>query len=286
MKRGYERLGWREFGSHLLESLDLDPVYCALAKVPWDEEQKKRFCVAYWCHYHVGSACYAASFEGTDFWRVVMAATKNETPAPVGGRWQRGHERRHFRGKQGLTAVERLWKQYPFPEAMVDYVSFAHTSVVKPTCRDVMKRVQEHHLFGRWIGFKVADMLDRVFDKQVDFDGSEMLMFDEPRKASLMVWRAEQKMPETAHPRDEELAVKMVVAHLIKHFSGYVAPPAFDRRVGFQEVETILCKWKSHCNGHYPPWNDVDEINQGLEPWLEVSTAAKGFRANMPQRTA
>lgn len=53
--------------------------------------------------------------------------------------------------------------------------------------------------------------------------------------------------------------------------------------MNIQEVETVLCKWKSHMNGHYPLWNDIREINGGLEPWAGRCSAARAFLNHMPK---
>jgi len=73
-----------------------------------------------------------------------------------------------------------------------------------------------------------------------------------------------------------------VVEHLIATFAGSTAPPVHDRAVGYQEVETILCKWKSHMNGHYRVGRDCIEIREGLEDWREVSPAVAEFLHLMP----
>ena len=57
----------------------------------------------------------------------------------------------------------------------------------------------------------------------------------------------------------------------------------YERPVGLQEVETILCKWKSHMNGHYPLNNDIMEIRHGLKDWLPVSALARAFYDAMPE---
>ncbi|GAG17632.1 unnamed protein product, partial [marine sediment metagenome] len=48
-----------------------------------------------------------------------------------------------------------------------------------------------------------------------------------------------------------------------------------------QEVETVLCKWKSHMNGCYPMGKDTREITEGLAPWAGY-TSVREFREYMP----
>jgi hypothetical protein len=52
---------------------------------------------------------------------------------------------------------------------------------------------------------------------------------------------------------------------LPEHLGSLYAPPARDRLVNVQECETVLCKYKSHINGHYPPGKDTLEVLHGLK---------------------
>lgn len=281
MSRTYEKLPIEAFGEQLITSMDLDPVYAALRHVGWDRDVLKRWLVAYWCFYSAGAACYLADHEGQEFWNALRVAAENTVATPSGGRWPRGHERRHFRGAACLKAVSQLRERYPRPEDFADQVTGGG---LRLSCAEIMRRVEEHHLFGPWIGFKVADMAERVLGYQVDFTQAEVFMFDQPKEAALLLWRQRTGQLATAQPKSEQFVITTVVEHLVKKFSHLMAPPARDRPVGLQEVETVLCKWKSHLSGHYPLWNDVDEIDAGLEPWLNHSGLAVAFRTTMPER--
>jgi hypothetical protein len=149
-----------------------------------------------------------------------------------------------------------------------------------------MRRVQEHPQFGPWIGFKVADMTERCLGIPVSFEHAEVFMFNDPKKAALLLWRAKAGLPSNAKPRDEGAALREVVGYLTDHFAAQTAPPTHDRPVGLQEVETILCKWKSHTNGHYGPNNDTIEIRDGLAEWERHSVLAQMLLDAMPEVTA
>lgn len=298
MSRAYPRLNIETFGDHLLRSGDLDPVYIALHKMELDEPQLNRWLVAYWSLYHVGTACYMSELEGPDFWEALTWAAVNDTshPTPHGERWPRGSERRHWRGHQALAAVEALKARYGnMPEQMVrsiatwdltgpEHAKFHAQPNTSLPFSVVAARAQEHRSFGPWISFKVADMLDRLDIASVSFDNAAVFMFDDPTKAALMQYRMRIGAPADARVKDEEAAINAVVDYLKDHFKSHTAPPLHDRPVGLQEVETILCKWKSHTNGHYPLNNDIDEINHGLQEWREVSETARAFLHAMPVR--
>lgn len=277
-KRDYPRLPIEDFGRHLIVSGDLDPVYIALGDGLSSVEQLQRWLVAYWCFYHCGLACHMSEMEGPGFWKEMMRAARNETPAPTGGRWPRGHERRHARGEQGLRMVAGLRERYlARPQEMVE--SLLRHCQGGVTYESVAQRVQEHTYFGPWIAFKVADMLERICAAPINFSEAAVFMFKDPVKAAEMLYRQRAGVPENARVKTEAV-VHPIVEHLREAFKDLSAPPHRERGIELQEVETVLCKWKSHMNGHYPLNNDINEIRAGLAGWGET---ARAFDHALPQ---
>lgn len=268
-----------EFGAELLRTDDLDPIYVALRKVKWPPNQIHRWLLAYWCFYSAGLACYAS--ESVAFWTTMMDAAKNESASPLGGRWPRGAERRHFRGAAAVDAVADLMAVYGrSPEDFVtDIVSRA------PDFARIRAHVQAHQGFGPWISFKIADMLERCLDVPVCFDRAAVFMYRDPVKAAQMFYNCcHQKPIEDEYPKERIMAdiVPWTVERLTREFASFTAPPIHDRPVGLQEIETILCKWKSHVHGHYPIGKDTHEIRLSLMAWSETSRAARDFLGVMP----
>lgn len=241
-----ESLTIEEFGKELLRVNDLDPVYIVLSKIGLVPDQLKRWLAAYWCFYDCGTACELAEEPS---WTKFIEAAASKT-------FLRGKERRHFRGNAAIEAVGFLCGRHLNPVDFVNYVS-----------RDsdynaIVQRVQDHPHFGPWIAFKVADMLERVMLVPIEFRREDVFLFSTPREAALMVWREKMKFSEqvSAKPKDPKGAINAVLDYLLSVDWGRPAPPRYDRPIGIQEVETILCKYKSHRNGHYPVGNDIQEI--------------------------
>ena len=275
--RNYPRLDVVEFGQHLLETGDLDPVYIALHNVPWSREQVYRWLVAYWCLYHCGAASYISQFEGKHFWNKLSIATKNspENMSPKGGPWPRGSERRHFRGKDGIRCVRKLSRKYPQPEYMIDTLCAVadETKEYEP----VAEAVKEHYLFGPWMAFKIVDMIERVLSIPINFENSHVFMFSTPVKGALLVY--DTYLADRKPIQDNAEKIEVTVEYMQEVFGEYWAPPRSGRRINIQEIETILCKWKSHMGGHYPLNNDIDEIHEGLKGW---GKEADSFTEHMP----
>lgn len=274
----YQKLNIFEFGTHLLTTNELDPVYVALVDTGWEWQHLYRWLIAYWCFYNCGVASYLSEFEGKEFWDRMEVAAVNEVPNPLGDRWARGSERRHFRGQQAIKAVAELRARYgKRPHDMVASIAGEAPDYVR-----IAKQVKTHRGFGDWISFKVADMVDRVLGVPVDFTEAAVFMFKDPVKAALMLWREEQKLSPLAKPKNQTYVIHKVVEMLEDHFSEFKAPPYYDRPVSLQEVETILCCWKSHMNGHYPLFNDIREIRSAVQPWVTTCKTAMQFLEHMP----
>lgn len=283
------RLSIEQFGGLLIESNDLDPVYCALYNMissdVLSQEKLARWILAYSCLYHCGAASYLSEFEGEAFFKALMVAARNEEPAPTGDRWPRGHERRHWRGGQAIKSCEFLWDRYASkPEFFLEEIaSVGHGFAPHEafTFKDVSDRVRSLRGFGGWIAFKLADMIDRLGLRKVIFNYDDVTIYRDPVIAAERLVRMRNGFPANAVVKPE--AVKAVFEYLIEYFSSYSAPPLHDRPIGLQEVESILCKFKSHQNNHYPIYNDITEIRSGLVPWAKVSETASYFLASMPQ---
>lgn len=266
-RRNYRKMNIHEFGSLLLDSGDLDPVYVALAGAKFPKDQMRRWLVAYWCFYSAGFASWVSEAEGETFWDLMEDAGRNEKPSPIGGRWPRGRERRHFRGETSARSLRELRGRYPQPEDMVRSLE----SLAPKDFPAFAMAAQDHSGFGPWIAFKMADMLERLFGSEIAFDSAAVFMYAEPR-AGAELWTGKQG--------DE--AVLLAVDGLTRMFGDRHAPPGGERFVGLQEIETILCKWKSHQGGHYPPLSDVHELHENVEPWGAVSATAERFAAALP----
>lgn len=237
-----------DFGKQLIQSQDLDPVYCTIYRAKLLEPQLARVLLAYWCFYHLGVSAYISEATDASYWKLMRTAAVNKTLTPLGSRWPRGAERRHFRGVKCVEAID--WFSKKPPEHWVDSLQYCFTD------ESVIQNVRTWPLFGPWIAFKVADMLERCAVIPVEFDPNIGLLYDEPRKG-LELWAE----------RSGGANLRLLYGQLLEFVKDYKAPPALDRRCGPQEAETILCKWKSYMNGHYWVGKDIHEITQALKGW-------------------
>lgn len=239
------------FGHRLLDTLDLDPIYVMVHKAELKPKQLRRWLLAYWLCYHAGVACKITEsndYYGT-FWRF-----QDE-------KWPRGTERRHFRGTASEKTIK--WFQDNFPEP-ADAVKCLYHCTTFPQVRD---SVTKWPLFGPWISFKAADMLERVAGRQVSFSIDDLGFYKEPAAASDLI-----------NPGG---TLKQTVERLLQEYSSREAPPGMDRPCHIQEVETCMCKGKSFLKGHYHVGKDIAEIRHSVRGWGNL---AERMRKCLPPR--
>lgn len=246
----------KTFGSWLIETRDLDPVYVALYGAKLDEPQLCRWLLAYMFFYSVGAASWLSEHEGPKFWHYCLVAARNEQPSPLGGRWPRSAERRHFRGQKCVDAVTSMSRR-------VNGLPEGHIRELKVFTNEqgVIDRLHRFWpMFGPWAGFKLADLLERCAGYKIQFSPNIGLMYKEPA-AALDILAVE----------DPTRDAKGHYAALLDWVATYKAPPGEDRPCGPAELETVLCKFKSMRGGHYFCGKDIVEVRHALKGWGETA---------------
>ena len=234
----------KQFGDRLITTGDLDPVYLAVHNAQLPEPQLCRLLLSYMLFYHLGAAAWLSEHEGADFWHQARHAAENILPAPTGGRWPRAAERRHFRGVKCVQAVD--WFATRPPEDYIRPLAEFKTEA------EVMAAVKQWPMFGDWVAYKAADLIDRIYGAQLIWSSDVVLLYDSPRKALSLL--------NVSAPKD-------TFEYLMDYFASHVAPPRGDRPCGAAETETVCCKWGSMRTGHYHVGKDIHEIRHGLSAW-------------------
>lgn len=242
-----------EFGKALINSGDLDPIYfifnADVSGVELSEVEQSQFLLAYWFFYHAGVASFLSG--GTESWFYERCErTFDQLP--------RGTERRHFRGTKALDAILLIQQMFPKPQQVVEYV-------YQPTFQETKARVLKLPMFGDWIAFKVADMIERCLRREIDFSDCELGFYETPAAAAPLI----------APQIDCDPTVEAVAEKLNAILGENLAPPFFDRRVNLQEIETIMCKYKSYLKGSYFVGKDFAEILHHFDGWGNTAERLK-----------
>lgn len=243
------------FGRQLVSTGDLDPIYILLWESDWEQHLLRRWLIAYWAFYHVGTASWIAEaggkFEEAYWQRFGQAASSKE--------WPRSAERRHYRGKNAASSLQDLqdrglvglWKSLTFMKEV--------------SASQVMGIIQGWTGFGPWIAFKVADMLERLNLAPIRFSIQDSL-YESPLKGAELLW--EQECPGLDHHRQTTLAPHGVgpwaVERILSTLNSCLAPPRYERELNCQEAETILCKFHAYSKGHYHMGEDIAACRKAL----------------------
>ncbi len=250
MKANEPKMDIYQFGKQLLETNDLDPVYVMLynSELMHNDPLLYKWLLAYWAFYHVGTASFITGRgEENMYWqRFLTAAGSKDYP--------RSSERRHFRGRTSLKSTRYL--QYRGVDTL-----FSDLMAAPNNAESVMNVVKSWYGFGPWISFKVADMLERLGMRPITFD-LKTVMYDSPLEAASLMWHHHYSGGASEPVNVGKWAVETLLVS--PELSRKAAPPDFERKLGFQEAETILCKWKSYMNGHYHVGEDVEAVRSGL----------------------
>jgi len=245
-------MSYQDFGNDLLDTGDLDPVYVMLVDAEMagvlHGKMFERFLLAYWCYYSCGVAARIA--ESSHFYKSMRLG--------LAEKWPRGMERRYFYGKSALDLVNGL-EDAGEPERIVDDMC-AHYRF-----KEVFDNVVKYKGFGPWMGWKIADMAERVLSYPVDFTDSEIGIYKDPVQGAAWIDYGDKHYPITM----DQLHV--TCDRMVGEFDNKLAPPWNDRPVNIQEVETILCKYKAHCYGFYPMGNDTIHVTKGLSGWGDLA---------------
>lgn len=256
------------FGGHLIGTLDLDPIYPTIVGARLTEPVLARLLVAYWCLYHLGAAAVIAERGSTPerFWKLLGDAARNKESLPE-RRWPRSSERRHWRGEQAVRSVQSLYDATPGhrPESLLTRWGEGRTFT------EVNRRVQLVRGFGPWISFKVADMLERVVGYEIDFQDCQLGFYAEPAKGAWLI--KEGAVPTPMPPAALTTQTIQEVCDSLRIALGSTTPPKYfrhappwnkGRAINIQELETVLCKFKSFHKGHYWVGKDILEVKHAL----------------------
>ena len=237
----YKKLNGGAFARALFETEDLDPIYVMLARSGLEREQIARWTVASWCFYHARTACRIVEEEGS-FWSAMRRADRE--------RWARGTERRGFFGHKSFNTIEALAARYRDATSLIEDLASG-----RPTFGSVARKARSWGEFGPYFSFKVVDMLDRVLGVPVDVSDCDLSFEKKPYEGAALIAR-EETLPRS---------LPAVLGWLGKQLEGHRAPPAHDRPASILELETVLCKYKSHAMGVYEIGTDLREMGATMK---------------------
>lgn len=239
---------WQEFARLTIQTEDLDPVYCAMARSGWETPVLMRWCVAFCTYYHAGTACQLCDLEGDAFWSELW---NRYGTAP------RAAERRHFRGEAGKKAIIAWRERFGTPEKMaIACMPGSFKSLYNAGIPQVAT-----YFTWKWMDFR-----ESVFGYPVNWTGAEKALVALPC-AGLEYLFPGVKPAESIMIVSEEIAK-------------YAAPPRFERNCGLPEAETVACMAKGYYLNKNPIGHDILDKRTALAGYGE---RAQQLLAVMPK---
>jgi len=252
---GQERLpDLFRFGRHLVSSRDIDPLYPVLHDIHRTQGMEPQqalwhsFLYVAWYHLPSAMAAYECSpLPGRWLVRHLDAS------------WPTGIERRNNRGgrvadhiRSFLEATRRtqLWDWF---SDGLDMESFTPEGRIQ-NWRILNERLQTIHGNGRWAAYKHLEVLRRVHNFPVWAPDMGNQFSSGPREGLAMLYGDIEGQTSRVIAKLDRQGVDLQ-RRLAKH--GLV--------VDIEELETILCNWKSLVKGKYYVGHDIDELQEQCE---------------------
>lgn len=225
---------WRKFAQAMFMLEDADPGYVLLKRAKLSYATKLRYVLAWCTFYNPGIAAVACQYEGDVFYDYLRSLYPTAS---------RASERRHFRGRAGLLALNQWQREFPRPEEMVE-------ECYAPTYLGVRQNMKPMVQMGDYFYWKLADIWDTVFDKPVDFTGCERYMPKVPKQGADIIFGMEKGIVVGFAFSENQWLVPVMDA-ITKHVQAIDYPAKGGRKLALQEAETVCCVFKQHVHGDY-----------------------------------
>jgi len=274
------KLRWKDylkFSHKMLETKDIDPVYPVLQELNkglmMDEQEFwLSFLYVAWYNLPVGLTAYTKCPE-PDL-RILPK---------IDWSWPTGIERRANRGGKVVFHIESYLKtvaeygdQYVFYTKDLD---FSKQADPEQNWRIINTRLQTLHLNGRWAAYKHCEILRRVHGLPILAPDMGNAFSSGPRQGlALFYGEVEGNSPAAIELLDEQALD--LQARMAK----------WGVEVDIEELETLMCNWKSLVNGKYYIGHDIDELLEQMHVgqergWLSTINQAvleKARRDSLP----
>ncbi len=229
---------WKTFTMKIFHSWDADPGYYAIQYTDGlSPAQQSRFAVAWCTYYNLGIAADASEYMGDRFWCYLESIYDTA---------KRNTERRHFRGKAGLVALEQWRTRWRHPEAMAE-----HICGDAQTYFDIRKRCSDIAQFGDYFYWKWCDLTEVLGYRSLDMSGSAKYSPKVPQQGALLI-EGVYSDNSMAGPTNTEV-IEKVYAKIARFGRVKDIPPRTTeaRKFSIQEAETVCCVYKQMASGSY-----------------------------------
>lgn len=226
---------WKMFTKRLYGEWDADPGYYALQHTEMPAAQRLRAAVAWCAYYNLGIAADASEYQGKRFWDYLVKIYPTA---------KRATERRHFRGQQGMRALEQWRTEWPKPEALAEWMCAGHSYF------DIRRQGKPVMQYGDYFFWKWCDLHEVLGFGPVNMVGSENYSPKLPQQGAELIYALTWDWD--AYLDAKEL-VPTIYNGIVSFGRNANVPPRTTnaRPFGIQEAETVCCVYKQMSSGSY-----------------------------------
>lgn len=271
----YEMLdGFREFSYKHIALGDVDPIYAMIRNSALDYNEKKRFMFSHLMVYDLKSSIALSDIKDNELYYDKLLCYFKESKV--------GKDRKDVASRETNTKSRMFGTQLPkmrlrSPE---DWVEEAIQATQSSKSWGVsLKTSKNIPTFGEYFSFKLADMIETIFDIDnytVNYDKEfidsiprgSLTGYEMTRTGSLHKFRSKEEI------RRCSSMSKFYEMHL-EFFSSFKCPHKPTRSIGVQEIETLLCDYRKVCKGSLLHGDKVLKLNDGIEFNETLETSQK-----------
>lgn len=242
-----------KFAKNLIASEDIDPLYPVLKHLQkdLDPEQKLWHSFLYVAWYNLPSA--TAAF--TEYSLPNKQLLKHIDP-----KWPTGIERRNNRGGKVVGHIDSYLKIIEVTKSQKKWYweGLSRDKEPEDNWRILNERIQTLHGNGRWAAYKFCEVLRKVNNLPIQAPDMGHQFSSGPREGLAMLFG---EIPgQTSEVIDQLNAQGDVLIEKLQKLG---------LDVGQEEVETVLCNFKSLMKGKYYTGHDIDELQEQIVSSLE-----------------
>ncbi len=243
-----------EFSREHLASGDIDPVYPVLKHLVRDDgrEAAHSRVFAYLAWYSLASS-EAALAHGLRGWPWKDLPTAE----PIWARYPTGTERRALRGgKNIMKHLEALTATVTTHGSWEDWLARGLTGSQLVSWERMRLVTSEPWGNGRWASYKTCEILWKVLGYPLEATDMGNEFSSGPREGLAIVLGSAPR----GNSPDVIRELDRLAEDLRERLEDDLGHP-----LGIEELETLLCDWKSTVQGNYYVGRDTDEMLEGLE---------------------
>lgn len=272
---------FREFSFKHIALGDVDPIYTMVRNSALNYDEKKRFIFSHLMVYDLKSSIALSDIkDNNEYYRDLLRCF---TESKV------GKDRKDVASRE--TNINSRTYGTQFPKIIVkspeDWIEQAiQRTSASLSWNESLIASKNIPTFGEYFSFKLADMIETVFDiPNYNVVWDEYFRKSLPRGSltgyEMVRTGSNHKFRDKSEIRNCSLMEKFYLSEL-EFFKNYTCPQTPNRTIGVQEIETLLCDYRKMRKNTLKHGDKVLKLQEGIDHNKTLDTALKLFVGAKP----